>query len=247
MYFERWSNLKQYSGYTLFGDGDDGGTPVFNEIKQKYLGNCYFIASLASVGEYPGFIQNAFINKEKNKEGIYLIRFYIRGKPWVVSIDDNILVYKNYPNPEIVTTLPSDNAFWGVLLTKAWAKVKGSYVASEGGFMQTGMRSLTGAPVQSFKMKNYDKKSIDDLYEKLKEADKKGWVMGLGTIGSGSHDETTECGIACSHAYSIISVFTLKYNGKDIDMLLIRNPWGTTDYKLPWSAKGGKWTDELVK
>jgi len=36
---------------------------------------------------------------------------------------------------------------WLPILEKAWAKVKGSYTNSEGGWMTEGMRALTGAPV----------------------------------------------------------------------------------------------------
>ena len=40
---------------------------------------------------------------------------------------------------------------WGAILEKAWAKVKGSYDYSDGGSYETGFRSLTGAPVFSYK------------------------------------------------------------------------------------------------
>jgi len=31
------------------------------------------------------------VNTETNDEGIYNVKFYIRGKPWIVTIDDNLL------------------------------------------------------------------------------------------------------------------------------------------------------------
>jgi len=36
---------------------------------------------------------------------------------------------------------------WAPFLEKAWAKVKGNYDATDGGFNVSGFRSLTGAPV----------------------------------------------------------------------------------------------------
>jgi hypothetical protein len=43
------------------------------------------------------------------------------------------------------------SAMWGPLLEKAWAKLKGSYEAADGGFLESGMRALTGCPVFSYK------------------------------------------------------------------------------------------------
>jgi len=36
-----------------------------------------------------------FITKTKNDAGIYAVRFYIRGKPWVVTVDDYFLFHDN--------------------------------------------------------------------------------------------------------------------------------------------------------
>ena len=41
---------------------------------------------------------------ELNENGIYNIRFYIRGKPWIVTIDDLMLVNTfNDPNTLVFT------------------------------------------------------------------------------------------------------------------------------------------------
>ena len=39
---------------------------------------------------------------------------------------------------------------WGPIIEKAWAKVKGSYGNVDGGFIENGIRALTGAPVFSY-------------------------------------------------------------------------------------------------
>ena len=48
---------------------------------------------MASVAEFPDLISSVFLNKKMNKEGIYALRFYIRGKPWVITIDDQFVTY----------------------------------------------------------------------------------------------------------------------------------------------------------
>jgi hypothetical protein len=70
---------------------DDVGEPEWMEPIQGMLSTCYFISSLSSVGEQPDVIKNAFLTKERNEAGIYAIRFYVRGKPWVVTVDDEML------------------------------------------------------------------------------------------------------------------------------------------------------------
>jgi len=49
-----------------------------------------------------------------------------------------------------------------------------------------------------------------------------------------------------SHAYSILSAFTMTYNGTDIKMFLMRNPWGSTYYSSDWYKDDSRWTDALV-
>lgn len=43
--------------------------------------------------------------------------------------------------------LGDNGSLWGPILEKAFAKVKGSYAAANGGFTATGIRALTGIPV----------------------------------------------------------------------------------------------------
>ena len=39
---------------------------------------------------------------------------------------------------------------WVPLLEKAWAKIKGTYQNSDGGYLQNGLRTLTGAPLFTY-------------------------------------------------------------------------------------------------
>jgi hypothetical protein len=72
------------SNYPLF----DSDGPHFNDIAQGGAGTCYVLASLGAMAEFPELVTSLFISGQKiSKEGIYNIRFYIRGKPWVVTVD----------------------------------------------------------------------------------------------------------------------------------------------------------------
>lgn len=121
---------------------------MWEEANQGQVGNCYIIANLSSAAEYPNLIRNMFVNKLKNEQGIYLIKFYIRGKPWVVSVDDRLPVYEYWGTQQLIFTKPADGTMWAPLIEKAWAKVKGTYLQTDGGFNANGLRSITGAPVE---------------------------------------------------------------------------------------------------
>ena len=64
----------------------DGINP--NDIRQGCLGNCYFLAVLASMAEEPRNIEMRFITKEMNKAGIYLMTFFVNGCVTPVVVDD---------------------------------------------------------------------------------------------------------------------------------------------------------------
>ena len=134
-------------------------TPKFIEPKQGGAGTCYIMSSMGSIGEFPQIVKDVFLTQEKNSANIVGIRYFIRGKPWVVTVDST-LFFKTFDGTPINTfplfavTDDTKKIMWGAILEKAWAKIKGNYMAAEGGFTHSGMRSLTGAPVFSYKAKD---------------------------------------------------------------------------------------------
>jgi hypothetical protein len=48
---------------------------------------------MASAAEFPFLIKNALLTQTKNLASIYGFKFWIRGKPWVVAIDDYLYMY----------------------------------------------------------------------------------------------------------------------------------------------------------
>jgi len=138
---------------------------------------------------------------------------------------------------------------WPALAEKAWAKIKGSYDIADGGFVQTGLRSLTGVPVFSYKAVDItDQTLADAAWLAMKNADTAGYYIGAGTAGSGNDQQTNGCGIAMSHAYSVISAFTLTAtNSTAYKVLLVRNPWGTTGYNSTFNKDDEIWTQAGTK
>lgn len=142
---------------------------------------------------------------------------------------------------------------WGPLMEKAWAKLKGTYVHADGGYIETGLRALTGNPVFWEYLPYFTEDEALDLWYEMEAADEYEFLLAAGTSG-GSDTTTNDCGIANGHAYSIVSVFSITidddddtdddYSGGDeIPLLLLRNPWGITYYEDEWYWNDDRWYD----
>jgi len=151
---------------------------------------------MGALAEFPDLVKSVFLTQSINDVGIQAVRFYIRGKPWVVTIDDSL--YVDSDNKLFFAGLGESNTLWGPLLEKAWAKVRGSYAsADKGGTFTTGIKALVGSPVYYYASTDY---TGDQIYSMVTSANDVDYIMGAGTDGGdGSDQETNSCGIATSH------------------------------------------------
>ena len=71
----KWKRAHEiYNPVYMFRDGIEP-----NDIEQGALGNCYFLAVLSSLAEYPERVRAMFVTKEINEAGIYMVNFIING------------------------------------------------------------------------------------------------------------------------------------------------------------------------
>lgn len=181
--------------------------------------------------------------------GIIGIKFYIRGKPWVVSIDDKLFFTSSGSTKTLKFAQESatDKVMWAPILEKAWAKIKGNYDQTDGGFNVSGLRSLTGAPVFRYLTSAIGSSSGPTqatAFATLQAANTAKYLIGSATDGS-SDSNRNACGIATAHAYSILETFQMTDGGTTHDMLLMKNPWGTTDYNSTWNYADSNWNTNL--
>lgn len=86
--------------------------------------------------------------------------------------------------------------------------------------------------------------SLDEAFNRINEAESAGYIMAARTSGGGNHNVPNHCGIAKSHAYSLLSAFTMTdAAGTEHQMLLIHNPWGRNGYIDKWNGADKDWTD----
>ena len=73
----------------------------WTDISQGGAGTCYIKSAMASLAEFHELVRATIYNPELNNRGIYNIRFFIRGKPWIVTIDENLLYMDSFGNKEL--------------------------------------------------------------------------------------------------------------------------------------------------
>ena len=73
----------------MYSDGIEPG-----DVSQGCLGDCYFLAVLSSMAEFPERIKALIETKEVNSAGIYLLKYYVNGLETSVIVDDYLPVYK---------------------------------------------------------------------------------------------------------------------------------------------------------
>lgn len=84
-----------------------------------------------------------------------------------------LVVVDNYvptKNGTLAFSRTNGKEMWVIMLEKAWAKIHGSYERIEGGDTQTTVRDLTGAPGETYDLKDKDQ-TPDGIWEKLQESD----------------------------------------------------------------------------
>lgn len=227
---------------------DDGIDP--NDINQGALGNCWFLASIASVAENPALIKRLFITQEYNEQGLYQLKICKNGEWLKVTVDDYIPCY--YSGGPMFCRATGDE-LWVLLLEKAYAKIHGNYCQLRAGFVSHGMADLTGCPTRDhrFPQDRHDYGAIEEyaeeLWSKLDLADSKGWIMCAGTPGvdhfteGGGPDQ--DHGIVPGHAYSVIAA----KERDGIRLLNVRNPWGEFEWGGAWSDNSEEWTEEMIE
>jgi hypothetical protein len=113
-----------YAAGSLFGNGG----PVYGDVIQGDLGDCYFCAAVAEVAfRDPSAIRNMFID---NGDGTYTVRFVNNGVADYVTVDrylpsrsNGTYFYANWFNESLNNP---DNVLWVALAEKAYAELAAS-------------------------------------------------------------------------------------------------------------------------
>ena len=230
-----------------------------NDVKQGRCGDCYFLASLSSLAEYPDRVKNIFITKEVNEAGCYAVNLFVNGERRTVVVDDYFPYDED--NERWAFSRPSEEEdekngkttkeIWVLILEKAWAKVYGSYQRIEAGLAGEAFNALTGCPHRFYRhsaIKEKDAlKERNRLFATILQADKLKYPM-CAAVAARADDglnevDVDEAGLQDEHCYSLIGATVLKLdNGKEERLIKIRNPQGRKEWTGDWCDSSPRWT-----
>ncbi|KAG6832571.1 hypothetical protein H0H87_001227 [Tephrocybe sp. NHM501043] len=244
----------------FFVDGADS-----NDIIQGKIGDCWFLSALATVSTAKGLVEKFCIARDE-EVGVYGFIFF-RDTRWVNVVVDDML-YTSVPKYEELTITEKElyhedkakynssarkggktlyfaksgatGETWVPLIEKAYAKLHGDYVSLSGGKSLEAVEDLTGGV--STAISNKDILDIDRFWnEELLKANQDR-LFGcsfdsLDASRSGVRDVKVD-GLMGSHAYSVLRAVEAK--GKRF--LVLRNPWGRSEWSGRWSDGSKEWT-----
>jgi calpain-5 len=99
---------------------------------------------------------------------------------------------------------------WSTIIEKAWAKIAGNYELANGGYLESGLRSMTGVPVFTYWGDDIlNTTASAKLWATMKAADDVGYLLSAAVYQTDTSSVKNQCGIIQSHAYSVISVFKM--------------------------------------
>ncbi|KIY72958.1 cysteine proteinase [Cylindrobasidium torrendii FP15055 ss-10] len=239
-----------------------------SDIVQGALGDCWFVSALATMATAQGLVEKFCVARDE-KVGVYGFVFF-RDTKWVIVIIDDLLytttpkfeeldhsekvLYHNDKRQYDATARKgsrslyfaksgTDGETWVPLIEKAYAKLHGSYASIEGGMPSDAIEDLTGGVSLLTSVK--DILDPDVLWQELLLANKdRLFGVGYGKLSQARNGDAKAniAGLIGGHAYSILRAFEI-YGTK---FVLVRNPWGNSEWTGRWSDGSAQWTGEWL-
>ncbi|XP_073454171.1 calpain-1 catalytic subunit-like isoform X1 [Aquarana catesbeiana] len=213
-----------------------------SDICQGELGDCWLLSSMSSLTLHPQLFsrvvpENQTFNKSDGYSGIFHFKLSQFGE-WLDVVIDDTLPTKN--NALIYTKSNTLEEMWSPLLEKAYAKMRGGYLALEGGTIPEALEDFTGGLAETVSLTRHTSEEIWDL---IVESSHSAFPMAcyIEVSGHGEVGEVKEDGLVLGHAYSILGAKEVQNDSGDVTLIRLRNPWGFTEYKGPWSDKSPEW------
>lgn len=204
-----------------------------NDVKQGYIGDCYFMAAIAAVARANPDALKKLI--KTNSDGTYDVTLYVHDK-WL-SVDRKPTVIK-----KIKPTFPldasgkpnyaglGDKELWVMLLEKAYAKHKGGYdELDQGGDPEDAIEALGGKDADSYSLSSM---SETEILDKIKLALKEKRPI---VAASKKVDKNNKKTMEVVDKYHFVGNHAYSVQGVTGDKIELDNPWGRNDVTLPVS------------
>ncbi|KAJ7239564.1 hypothetical protein B0H12DRAFT_1237530 [Mycena haematopus] len=255
---------KIFAKPSFFVDGADS-----NDIIQGRLGDCWFLSALSTMTTAPGLMEKFCVARDE-EVGVYGWIFF-RDSGWVTVIIDDLL-FTSIPKFEELTQAEQglyhldknlyntsarkgakslyfarsaqEGETWVSLFEKAFAKLHGDYTAISAGFSCEAIEDLTGGVSTFIPTKDILDSDVFWKEELLLATKDRLFGCGFDTLDStrSGKEDVTVNGLIGGHAYSVLRA--VEFNGKRF--VVLRNPWGDSEWTGPWSDGSKEWTEEWL-
>ncbi|KAK2560966.1 Calpain-9 [Acropora cervicornis] len=212
------------------------------DINQGMLGDCWFLAAVASLTQEEKLINRVLCLDDNadfgssNYCGALKFNIWQDGEWTEVVIDDRLPTYRN---KLVFMHSKEKNEFWSALLEKAYAKLQGSYEALKGGQTIEAMEDFTGGLGEDFDMKKMRDGMRD--YQKREECEKQKKEL-FPIIQKGLRQAKGDLGLVKGHAYSVTGATCVNVHGEEVQLVRVRNPWGNErEWEGAWGDKSSEW------
>ena len=240
-----WAKLSEIKDTSQLKVITPNAKNLSEDVIQGELGDCYFLSTLSALAENPKNITN-IVHNTKVSDGNFEATIYIHGEPVKVVIDDSFPV-ANATKIAFAGINEKTGNIWPMILEKIWAKCNKSYEDIIPGNSSDAFEFLTPAPFDHY---FHTQEISNSLFKIIQDASDKNQII-LADITETKNtnlDTLSKMGLITNHAYSIIGTAVLKKpNGNEIQLIKMKNIWGTNEWIGDWSDKSLKWTQEFKK
>ncbi len=197
----------------LFG----AGGPVYTDIQQGNVGDCYLLAALgATAARSPQAIRNMFTD---NGDGTYSVRFYNNGAPEYVTVD------RSLPGGGNVFASTNPGSVWVALAEKAFVEINesgwlnttiaglNSYSAIDGGNDWTALNAINGRTASGGGLSSAASGALVDI----------AWTTGQAVVLYTTGMPYSAL-VVSDHIYAVVG-----YNAAT-NLYILYNPWGNNGH-----------------
>jgi len=230
------------------------GSKVRFDVDQGSLGDCWFMAALATLATRPALLETVAPSNQSFEAGkyagIFRFNFWRYGKWEQVIIDDRLPYTRFYYKGDLYEGLcychnrGEENEFWSALCEKAYAKFYGSYSALAGGWARDALVDMTGGVSETVWLKE-QLTNLDRLWQRMMTSNdpESGLLLTAGITYNMPRGSKLPEDLYDGHAYSITATKEIYLQGTEkVRLLRVRNPWGEeSEFQGKWSENSSNW------
>jgi hypothetical protein len=193
--------------------------PSADDVKQGQTGDCYFLATLASIADHD---QNEITQSVVDLgDGTYAVQFeQYDGTKTFVRVDNDLPAFSWNHNEPAYAELGNGGSMWVAVIEKAFTYFRtgaGSYDSISAGYMSEAFTALGTSDSSTWVAAN-----ANDLVSQIQSQ-----LAAGEAVTAACFTNPSGCNMVTSHAYTVDHIVTNSDGSKSV---VVRNPWGIDGY-----------------